>query len=288
MSTNGTVPTLEQRLVAIEAEIEPIKPTGHNEYSKPALSISDVEEALRPLLAKHRVLTRWRRKTLERIENRLWRAELIVRVVNADDGEDAFEEEWEDVGSNPSAAYSFTRKGYYKALFHLADDDEDATRREDPPPSDRRAASKPREQKPPKEKAAAAAVPADQIPNAKQLEELYGLAESLPTTPKDHAWVDDQLTQHGRLKVLVALLKQHRTQCGSESCAHVPNPVTGEEALAAEPDPDEAVCPHCGHDGTLGQKPEGGFRCKVSSGGCGKSFEAPIRRSEFVKQESLA
>ncbi len=120
--------TLHQRLAAIELEIGRIKPTGQNEYKKPALSIGDVEDALRPLFAKHHVLTFWQRKALEKIGDRLWRAELICRLVNTDDPDDRLIGEWEDVGSNPSAAYSFVRKGFYKALFHLADDDEDAPR----------------------------------------------------------------------------------------------------------------------------------------------------------------
>lgn len=142
-------PTLHQRLAAIQADIAPIEPTGQNEYKKPALSIGDVEEALRPLFAEHGVLTRWRRKELERIEPRLWRAVLICRMTNTDDHEDRFEEEWEDVGSNPSAAYSFTRKGYYKAVFHLADASDDQITAEAPTPRQQRQAAAPKEQKKP-------------------------------------------------------------------------------------------------------------------------------------------
>ncbi len=120
--------TLHQRLAAIELEIGRIKPTGQNEYKKPALSIGDVEDALRPLFAKHRVVTIWWLSELVHLDARLWRAHLVCRLVNADDPNDSFQEGWQDIGSNPSAAYSFVRKGFYKALFHLADDDEGAPR----------------------------------------------------------------------------------------------------------------------------------------------------------------
>lgn len=119
---------LHRRLDAVMGAVEGIKATGKNEYKNPALSIGDVEQVVRPLLARHGVVIRFRLAgdtALVRLDGRLWQTNLVVRVVNADDPGDHFEDLWSDIGATPSAAYSFTRKGYLKALLHLAEGDDD-------------------------------------------------------------------------------------------------------------------------------------------------------------------
>jgi len=125
-----------QRLAVVQEAVS-VKVTGANERGTKAISIKDTERALRDLLASHGVITRWHRINLESYEQKtskgtmsMWRLHCRVSVINADDPEDKFEDEWEDVGTNPSAAASFTRKSYYKALLHIADADDDKVKEE--------------------------------------------------------------------------------------------------------------------------------------------------------------
>ena len=120
--------SLYQRIADVQAEIDDIKATGKNQYAAKALSIGDIEGALRKLLAVHGIVTRWRYATDENgvarltVVDKLWQAQMIVHVQNADDEDDFFEDVWVDVGGNPMACTSFDRKGYLKALFHITEE----------------------------------------------------------------------------------------------------------------------------------------------------------------------
>lgn len=142
MNGNGTG-TLHQRLATIAGKVGAIKATGKTPQGVKALSIANVEDALRPLFIEHRVLTgfRWNDKPmpLERVSIKVnektgeireskyyeWLADLTVWMVNADDGTDRIEDRICDIGSSPSAAVSFSLKRYFRALFHLADEDDE-------------------------------------------------------------------------------------------------------------------------------------------------------------------
>jgi hypothetical protein len=129
------VRNLHQRLIAVAKQIGSLAPSGKDQYGKVALSIYDVEEAVRKPLAEAGVITRWSYISLEPQE-KLWIAHLAVCLVNADDPADVQIDEWIDVGSNPMAATSFARKGYYKALFHLDDKESDADKGDRTPPAE--------------------------------------------------------------------------------------------------------------------------------------------------------
>ena len=124
--------TLAERILAITAEMPPIKATGKSPFSKePALSIEDVEDAVRPLLVKHGVLIRFKTRNLIRAEKE-WVAEVTACVGDTQyeshgetySGEPGFQDDWADCGSTPAAAYSFARKSYLKQLFHIAGEDD--------------------------------------------------------------------------------------------------------------------------------------------------------------------
>jgi hypothetical protein len=110
---------LYQKIATVQANLGDVEATGRSQYANSAISIGDVEHALRPLLADVGVVTRWQYVGLEQLDKALWRAHLRVIV---SDGETSFEDEWIDVGGNPMAATSFARKGYLKALFHLSEE----------------------------------------------------------------------------------------------------------------------------------------------------------------------
>lgn len=127
--------TLAERILAITAEMPPIKATGKSPFSKePALSIEDVEDAVRPLLVKHGVLIRFSTRNLLRADKE-WVAEVTAHVATGIDIPDpaspnwlmaGFNDDWADSGSTPAAAYSFARKSYLKQLFHIAGEDDAA------------------------------------------------------------------------------------------------------------------------------------------------------------------
>lgn len=135
--------SLHQRLAEIAGKVGAIKATGKTPQGVKALSIANVEDALRPLFIEHRVLTgfRWNDKPmpLERVSIKVnektgevreskyyeWLADLTVWMVNADDGTDRIEDRICDIGSSPSAAVSFSLKRYFRALFHLADEEDE-------------------------------------------------------------------------------------------------------------------------------------------------------------------
>ena len=114
--------TLAESLLAITAKMPKIAATGKSPFDKnqPALSIGDVEDAVRPLLIEHGVLIRFRVRELRRAD-RDWQADVSAVISGA--GEE-WVEDWADCGGTPSAAYSFARKSYLKALFHIADSDD--------------------------------------------------------------------------------------------------------------------------------------------------------------------
>lgn len=126
---------LYDKLAAISQDAAP-QVTGHTGQKmgdRPAFSIGDVESALKPLFAKYGLVTRWSTVELSSYEQptregtmRMWIAHLRVKVTNAALPDESFEDEWIDIGTNPMAAASFVRKGYYKALFHLAEEGDEA------------------------------------------------------------------------------------------------------------------------------------------------------------------
>lgn len=126
-------PNLYQRLASIAGEVKGIKATGRtaqNMGNQSTLSISDIEDALRPLMAKHGVVVRhsWNAepKVVEQSERgfKVYQVDLTIRAINADDPADAVEDRVIDFASSPSGGVSFALKRYYRALFHLADDEE--------------------------------------------------------------------------------------------------------------------------------------------------------------------
>ena len=132
MTAETPIKTLAGRLLAITAEVGPVKATGKSPFSgEPAQSIGDIEDALRPLLIKHGVLIRFRGRQLTKVD-REWVTE-VTAVVGATDlpGEDVLDD-WADCGSTPAAAYSFARKSYMKATFHIADTEEHAAGKKPP------------------------------------------------------------------------------------------------------------------------------------------------------------
>src|SRR5436305_12183617 len=70
---------LHQRIAAVQAETEGIHPTGRNQFNATAISISDVEDAIRKPFALHGIVTRWSYVALEQIDKGLWRAHLRLR-----------------------------------------------------------------------------------------------------------------------------------------------------------------------------------------------------------------
>jgi hypothetical protein len=129
--------TLHQRICAVSGALGPVERGSQNQYRKPAVGIDDLEEALGPLLAEHGIVTEWSYgrppfspddQPLRHLEMQgqdgtygLWMAHLRCRLVNADDPADATDwADWWDIGSNPMAATSFARKGFLKAVFHVA------------------------------------------------------------------------------------------------------------------------------------------------------------------------
>jgi hypothetical protein len=195
------------------ADVGGLKATGKNEYKNPALSIGDVEQGVRPLLAKHGVIVRFRldheHGGLQKLEQRTWQANVIATVENAETTEH-FEEPWADTGATPAAAYSFVRKSYLKGLLHLAEgeDDEGGS----PPPQQERKRER-RQPEPNGHAEAATYTDAD-------LADLIQLADELPKKKKDEAWVRQQLQQFSFHSVRDAIVAQHRIQCG-EGCEHV-------------------------------------------------------------------
>lgn len=131
-----TEATLAERILSITQEIGKIKATGRSPFggTAKALSIGDVEDKVRPLLVKHGVVIRFKTRNLIRPSDgaREWVAEVTAVITDSkfvSDGQSFrgsmfWEDDWADSGGTPAAAYSFARKSYLKALFHIADTDE--------------------------------------------------------------------------------------------------------------------------------------------------------------------
>lgn len=114
---------LHQRIQAVQGEIGRVPATGKNQFKSPAVSIEDVENELRPHLARYGIITRWtfEENGLQALsDGKLWMVRLLIEVVNADDPTDSWTDRWYDIGTTPLAATSFAVKGYYKRLFHIA------------------------------------------------------------------------------------------------------------------------------------------------------------------------
>lgn len=129
----NTAPKTERplgvRLAEITGKVAPIVATGTNQFdrNKKAMSVQDVEEALRPLLAEAGVVTNWSVTNALQLDSgqKLWQLNFHVTVYSSDDAADKIESDWMDVGTSPTAAASFAVKGYYRRLFHLADADDE-------------------------------------------------------------------------------------------------------------------------------------------------------------------
>ena len=120
------VPTLAKRILAIIELVGAVKATGKSPFSgDPAQSIGDVEDALRPLLVHHGVVIRFKERQLTKAD-REWVAEVTACVDAVDLPGEGWYDDWADSGSTPAAAYSFARKSYMKALFHIADTEDHA------------------------------------------------------------------------------------------------------------------------------------------------------------------
>lgn len=186
------VGTLYERIAWVTGQLDDVKASGKNQFAAKALSIGDVEGALRPLLAQAGIVTRWSYLELEQLEKALWKARLRVTV---SDGEDDFLDEWIDIGGNPMAATSFARKGYLKALFHITEAD-DETGRTETRNEPRHAPSNQRQGNPaPTDPSAGAGVPAVSggLGTAGQAIALFKRLADDPTTKKA-AW--DILVSH--------------------------------------------------------------------------------------------
>jgi hypothetical protein len=123
--------SLHDKICEITGKIH-VKPTGQTQQGKPAFSIGDVEAEVGKLCAEYGIVTRWSMVSLESYqqatkegEMRMWLGSMLVKVIDAASGE-SFEDPWIEIGTNPAAAASFNRKGYYKALFHIAEEADEA------------------------------------------------------------------------------------------------------------------------------------------------------------------
>lgn len=215
-------PKLGTRIAWITRELKAIVATGNNQFdqSKKALSIQDVEEALRPLLGEHGVVINWSVKTAAQVD-RLWRLDFHVTVFNAEDLDDKIEADWMDVGNSPSAAASFAVKGYYRRLFHLADEEDQQAIGAAPP---RRAQ---------RQGAESAALPqaagdagsetngsSAPVSEPEDLAILAGLASTLKA-PWDDRYLRQEIKAHGVSSVRQRLILLHARDCGKSPCDHV-------------------------------------------------------------------
>jgi hypothetical protein len=131
MATQQTdIPNLYQRMLAVMGEIGSLRPTGGDQFRNPAISIEDVENALREALVKHRLVTLSDALpgSLERYEEEtkngkqtLWAQTVLVTFINPDKPEERETVHSIDIGGNPSAAVSFALKRCYKAHFHIGE-----------------------------------------------------------------------------------------------------------------------------------------------------------------------
>src|SRR5215469_2964383 len=100
--------TLDQRLRLVALEVGEVGAGSTNRFGKPAIGISDVENAIRLPLANHGVLTKWHNISMEFLnlggKEDVWRVRLRCRFSNCDNSENFEDAEWEDIGSTPSAA----------------------------------------------------------------------------------------------------------------------------------------------------------------------------------------
>lgn len=125
---------LYQRMLAVMEEIGTLKPTGGDQFRNPAISIEDVENALRVALVKHRLVTLSDALpgSLERYEEEtksgkqtLWGQTVLVTFINPDKPEEREAVHSIDIGGNPSAAVSFALKRCYKAHFHIGETEDE-------------------------------------------------------------------------------------------------------------------------------------------------------------------
>jgi hypothetical protein len=151
--TVATPAGLYEKLALITAQAH-VEATGKTQQNKTVFSIGDVEKEIGRLCAEARIVTRWSSVALDSYEQatsngtmRMWVSRLRVKVTDAVSGE-AFEDEWADIGTNPMAAASFVRKGYYKALFHLAEEGDEGGRTDTTQRRQRASAPSPRSDAP--------------------------------------------------------------------------------------------------------------------------------------------
>lgn len=112
---------LYQKIAQVSKAVGQVEATSKNQYGKEAIGIGDAENAVRDALADAGIVTIWSNPEIADIgQGKLWQATLHVVVVNADNPAERVEADWLDVGGNAAAACSFARKGFYKALLHMA------------------------------------------------------------------------------------------------------------------------------------------------------------------------
>jgi hypothetical protein len=223
--------TLGERLSWITGQVAPIEATGHNRFSKAALSIEDVEDALRPLFAEAGVVALWSCTGFETAPDKeaAWLCKFHVVIYASNNPLDKIEADWFDVGSSPMSAQSFAVKGFYRRLFHLASADDESvkasaarrTAQVREPVRDAPAASQAPE--PSSDRPGAFSYAATGRENPTQLEEPPVDIIRLASTLKE-PWHPKFLAQEfGRLKeetVRRRLVTAHLNECGP-ACEHV-------------------------------------------------------------------
>ena len=229
MTANAAAPAatrnLYQRLASVTAGVK-VRATGRTAQGQRTISIKDAEDALGDLMAEHGVVSGYHWNARPEVVGQegkvsTWLADITVWMVNADDREDRLEDHLYDVGSSPSAAVSFALKRYYRAVFHLADESDE--NRSVSGGRDEQTQSRSTEGRSNGHAQAAEPLAPDDTqykPTVEETEMLVRLAQALPKTPHDGAWVSEQLGRVSYRSLRDALLHQHRGQCG-DSCEHV-------------------------------------------------------------------
>jgi hypothetical protein len=217
------------RISSITAAVKPIVATGNNQFDrdKKALSVMDIEEALRPLLAEFGVVVNWSITNAALLEpQKLWRLDFHVTVFASGDPDDKLEAEWMDIGTSPSAAASFAVKGYYRRLFHLAEAEDDlqtvTTVAAKKPATLRRYANEIKKTWGPEPQVAQGEEPLREEPASPDLDltDLFALARTL-RNPATNLQVKNEVAEHGLEGVRRRLIMAHARDCNSPACEHV-------------------------------------------------------------------
>jgi hypothetical protein len=218
--------TLGERISWITGQVAPIEATGQNRFSKAAMSVEDVEDALRPLFAEAGVVALWSCTGHETSQDKeaAWLLNFRVAIYADDHPEDRIEADWFDVGSSPSAAESFAVKGFYRRLFHLASAEDEQRKAGAPPRRRQERGAEPKENGetvsgPSRSAQDGSSAP---VPEPEELATVTGLASTL-TKPWADAYLRQEVTTHGLDAVLRRLKLAHAEprNCGRVDCQHV-------------------------------------------------------------------